>query len=550
MRTKRIIKQFNKNIFLGLSFEEQLEALCCVDAKQKMNLLLDAANGMELVRQLPTQEVFLLAMERGSENTVEILSMASAEQWTGFFDLDSWDRDHFSPERARRWLGVLLENEEDQIFEILQGLNFDLLTLIIKSEVDILSGPEEIEDEDARSDALKRDGGYEIHYRSENVAKLYGKLFTVLQRFDLGFFVYLMEAVRGELYSMLEESVFQQRNSRLLDMGIPEPDKAKMIYAWVDPENFHREKNQKITPQPLVSTVPGFSLLLMRPEGLLAQILEEGLRDELAWEMTSVANKVMVADAVNFEDSTQVKAAISKVQVYLSLALEWGADGDTCLARELLDNCYLEELFRLGFSLTLKLKFRASRIQQNNIIDFLDPISKSCIDALMMHPPQYYEGVGNPLYATIRTFKTLDEVLSVQRWLDKIELQVKLFEKLPHLVLVAKKLDLTSCYPGELQEISLVEIFLTSLANKLLGRDFLPVPIEKNEIPPLHQMVSNSGVLQPRLRQETIKWVETLVPGAGLFAGNCLDIWEEEFCMVNLDEIEPKYLGGLILKLI
>ena len=549
MLSKQMVKHFNKDIFTGLSFEKQLEALCSVEAKQKMNLLIDAANGTDLVRQLPTQEVFLLALELGPENTPEILNMASADQWTGFFDLGSWVGDSFSRENARRWLTLLLENEEDRVFELLRELNFDLLTLIIKSEVDILSGPEEIEDDDTRLETLKRDGGYEINYRSENIAKLYGKLFAVLQRFDLGFFAYLMEAVRGELHSMLEESVYQQRNSRLLDMGIPEPDRSQMIYAWVDPEKFNHPEIKKIPPQPLVSTVPGFSLLMMHPEGVLAQVLEEGLSDDLVWEMTSVANKVMVADSVNFGDPEQLRSVINKVEVYLSLALEWGAKGDTRLARELLDNCYIEELFRLGYSLTLKLKFRASRIQESAIFDFLDPISRPCIDALMLPLPQYYEGVGNPLYATIRPFKNLDEIDSVRRWLDKIELQVKLFDKLPHLLVAVKELDLKSCHPGELREISLVEIFLTSLANRLLGGDFLPVPIKIYEIPNLHQMVSNAGLMRPRLRQETVKWVESLVAGAGPFAGHCLDIWEEEFCMINLNDIDPKYLGGLILKL-
>lgn len=549
MLSKQMVKHFNRDIFIGLSFKEQIEALCCVEAKQKMNLLLDAANGMDLLRQLPTQEVFLLAMELGPENTTEILHMASPDQWTGFFDLGSWVGDSFSRENARHWLTILLDNEEERIFELLIGLNFDLLTLIIKSEVDILSGPEEIEDEDTRLEALKRDGGYEINYRSENVAKLYGKLFAVLQRFDLGFFVYLMEAVRGELHSMLEESVYQQRNSRLLDMGIPEPGRSQLVYAWVDPEKFNHPEIKKIASQPLVSTVPGFSLLLMRPEGVLAQVLEDGLSDDLVWEITSVANKVMVADSADFGDPAQLRSVINKVEVYLSLALEWRAKGDARLARELLDNCYIEELFRLGYSLTLKIKFRASRIHENAIYDFLDPISKSCIDASMLHPPQYSEGVDNPLYATIRPFKNLNEIESVQLWLDKIELQVTLFEKLPHLLVAVKELDLNSCHPGNLQEISLVEIFLTSLANRLLGRDFLPVPIKKEELPHLHQMVSDAGLMRLRLRQETVKWVESLVAGAGPFAGYCLDIWEEEFCMINLNDIDPKYLGGLILKL-
>ncbi|NIQ09843.1 MAG: hypothetical protein GWO23_09235, partial [Gammaproteobacteria bacterium] len=65
--------------------------------------------------------------------------------------------------------------------------------------------------------------------------------------------------------------------------------------------------------------------------------------------------------------------------------------------------------------------------------------------------------------------------------------------------------DLQGCQPAEADELTLVEFFLTSLANKLLGRDFLPAPINEEELAGLHGMVSQSGVLNPRLRDETGK---------------------------------------------
>ena len=94
-----------------------------------------------------------------------------------------------------------------------------------------------------------------------------------------------------------------------------------------------------------------------------------------------------------------------------------------------------------------------------------------------------------------------------------------------------------------------MEFFLTSLSNKIMGRDFLPMPLAEEELAGLHGMVSQSGVLHTGLREETTKWLESLVPGGGDFAGYCLDIWEEEFCSIGFEDIDPRYIGGLIVRL-
>jgi hypothetical protein len=83
----------------------------------------------------------------------------------------------------------------------------------------------------------------------------------------------------------------------------------------------------------------------------------------------------------------------------------------------------------------------------------------------------------------------------------------------------------------------------------LLGREFQPLPIAEEELAGLHGMVSQSGVLNPRLREETVKWLDSLTPGGGDFASYCLDIWEDEFCSVGFEDIDPRFVGGLIVRL-
>ena len=53
----------------------------------------------------------------------------------------------------------------------------------------------------------------------------------------------------------------------------------------------------------------------------------------------------------------------------------------------------------------------------------------------------------------------------------------------------------------------------------------------------------------PRLREETVNWLESLVPGGGDFARYCLDIWQEEFCSIGFEDIDPRFIGGMIVRL-
>ena len=95
-----------KENFSQLSLKQQIHVLCGLDAKEKTRLLFNAHNGSELIANLPTQDIYLLALDRGLENLSELLNLATPEQWTGFIDLDCWNGDTFCPDKARLWLSV------------------------------------------------------------------------------------------------------------------------------------------------------------------------------------------------------------------------------------------------------------------------------------------------------------------------------------------------------------------------------------------------------------------------------------------------------------
>ncbi len=540
-------KEFN-----ALAPEERLEMIRRAQGPQKFRLLLEAADVETLVPQLPAQELYLLIRELGFDETADLIPMVDSEQLTAFIDLDCWRGDQLDGPATLPWLQALLEGTEEQVLHCAQEIDFELLVLFLQKHLQVTSGPESIDDDDARGEALRRDGGYQIVYRDTERGKQVELFLDLLLRHDIAFFRELVEAARWEPAAELEENVYQLRRGRLQDLGFPDPEAAAGVFAWLDPDQFAppREAKRAFASGEERAAAPGFFLAAGGPKGLLAEALAEGIDESTAWELAYLVNKVMAAERVDVGEIREVRAATEAVYYNLNLALEELAWGDPAKAGGLLGSRYLEELFRLGFSLTLRLQSRARALAGSAIGPYLDAPSRALITGLLRSRPALFEGLDRPDRGGHRPFAGRRDLESAASGLTGLELQRALFEgTLPFSLPAPADLDLSGCLPAAATDLTLADFFLTALGNRLLGRPFAPTPLPRRELEQLQGLVCRGGHLQPALRRETTAWLESLLPGAGIFGESCLDLWEEEFCALSVAELDPRYLRGLLVRL-
>jgi hypothetical protein len=236
---------------------------------------------------------------------------------------------------------------------------------------------------------------------------------------------------------------------------------------------------------------------------------------------------------------------------YLNLALEKICGEDSERAIALFDQTYLLPLFRFGFNLTLSLQHRARSLRGSAIGSYLDGPYAALILALAAEKPRYFAGLEEAGRSTeTRIFTSLGEVRRSDQWLDEIEVQRRLFEEhfgfdLP----LPQSPDLSGCQSGEVNQVTLSDLFLTALANRLCDRAFLPLPIPVSELGHLHALITHEGRVAERLRRETLGWLTSLEPQAEAFATFCLEILDEEFCPLDPDHLDPRYIGGLLIDL-
>lgn len=541
-------KEFNL-----LSQKERLEIVRRASGSHKYNLIMEAKDPAALVRKLPTQEVYLLLRERGLDESMELIELLTPAQIGTFIDFDCWQGDQLKPEVVLNWLVLLLETKnEQQVLQLAQSMDFELLVMMLKKFVTVIRGMEAFENEDGLQEAIFRDGGYELGFADSESAKIVGAFLDTLRRLEPEFYPRLMEAVRWESDSMLEEETYQNRCNRLQDLGIPDPFEALKVYTYLDPEQFAGvavAKKEVLSAQADV-VPPGFVMTMSEPGDLLAEVLADNLDEQTCWELTYLLNKVMSADRVDLGETEQIKEEMAEVFHYLNLALQYQAGGDVGAAAKQVKENYLENFFRLGFSLTLQLQRRAKVLLASPLAPYLDGPFRALTDALCQRKPRFFEGLLEINRAGQRPFTTLSDVKLAAEWLDRLEVQRHLFtEQFPFALPEPAALDLSGCMPDDAEDLALSDFFLTALANRLLGRAFVPEPLAADELPGLHALVSEGGQLRPALRQETVQWLESLVPGGGAFADYCLDLWQEEFCTLTPEDIDPRYVGGLIVRL-
>jgi len=534
-------KEFNL-----LEAGERLEIIRLAQGRQKYELLVTATDGPELLRSLPSQDVYLLVKELGIDDVSDLVPMASPEQIASFLDLDGWESDQLQPQALLPWLAALLEGGEDIVLQTLNSLDYELLVLLLQKLAKQVDGPDE-GDEDQ-----PRESHYRIEFHDSEHGKILFALLDVLQRRDPEFYCRLLEGVRWEGRAILEEECYTFRCGRMQDLGFPPPLAALELFAYLAPASFRPADHSKAGVHwgdGESSVAPGFVLTTARPRAMLAEVLTADLPAETAWELTYLLNKVMLANRVELGDLRQVESSLQEVFNYLNLALEHLAGDDVDKAIELFSSVYLQALFQLGFSLTVDLQRRAKRLQVSSIGPYLDGPFRALINALERPRPQFYAGLEEETRGDERPFARQRDLTIAAQWLERLELQRQLFEEIfPFRLPAPDALDLHGCLPDDPADLTLSDFFLTALANRLLGEVFLPTPLAAPRLSELHSLICIDGELSPQLREETLQWLEGQCPGSSGFGEFCLDIWAEEFCTVEKSRLDPRYVGGLMIR--
>jgi hypothetical protein len=463
--------------------------LGAASGSRRLDLILDAPNPGALVRALPADELYFTIREIGLADSIELVQLASAEQFRIFLDLDAWRHGQLEPRRVLPWLRAARSGAPQdtrlatRLARKMAALDQELLFLVLRDAVRVHDlrvndDPEVVSDQAWKTS----DGAYLIEFVVEGTEFVAIRgLLDDLEAEDPFKSSRLLGALAWELPSELEESALRWRQGRLADLGYPSLEEALSWYARPP------ARPAEAPGQP--SRSPGFFLAPLSGRSLLAraaQLLDPADREGLDPQLITAGNAVLVADGIDPVDLDQVRAAVAGARAMVELGLERLAGDDEARAAEVLAATPVKRLFQEGFGRVLELSWRADRLHRGGGAGrrgtpLLDAPLGELLEALASRRPRFHPGIerpreewGTPSVAAMEPRRFLSS-LDLARTAAALDL-------CDGLAALARDLALAPLdAEGEAPRLS--ALYLTALANQRLGRRFEPVPIPARELP-------------------------------------------------------------------
>lgn len=408
--------------------------------KQKLDLILNAPDPEQLVQALPAEELYFALLDIGPDDAAGLVAMALPEQFRHAVDMAAWRGPDEGPRTGEvvHWLKLAREGETDpaRFRQKLWALDVELLGLVLRRQIVVHDLTEEEPPEPAnpglayytsdRRFLLEFAGSAEYASMRELIEDLYAE-----DPFSAG---RLIESIRWEVPTELEESARRWRDGRLRDAGVPEFEEAVSFYA--------RPAGQKAAPAPLASAAQA---LLAPQRPLLETALDLLSGDELERAEESVvyaANAALVANRVSLQDPDEVRDQLAQARATLSLGLDLLSSGDPARAARVLVESPIREVFQAAMGEAYRLQTRArtiaaqARLPQAQSTTVLDEPLESALQALLKPRPLFHEpGQRRP-----RAFGSRADVARAAALLDEADAELALLKALeiPPVVLGAK----------------------------------------------------------------------------------------------------------------
>jgi Family of unknown function (DUF6178) len=370
-------------------------ALAAARGKEKLDVLLSAPDPEGLVQSIPDQDLYLAILEIGPDDAAEIVALSSPSQFRHAVDLAAWPGRDAGPEPASvlRWLRLAREGAghsdraSKRYREKLAGLDPEMLSLTLRRILRVHDLQEESEPQVLETGGTYRtpEGRYLVELLEGTDYAMAKGLLDDLYAEDVLGTTRLLESLRWEVPTELEEAARRWRDGRLRDRGFPDLEEAASFYA--------RPAAAKSAPSPAAGTA-----LVAPVPNLLERALEQlsGDERERAEEgIVYASNAALVANAVRADDFEEVRDTLADARSTLALGLEILSAGDLHRAARVLAERPVRQIFQAGMGEAYRLQARArraaaaARLPQAQTATLLDPPLSDAVDALSRMRPEF-----------------------------------------------------------------------------------------------------------------------------------------------------------------
>jgi hypothetical protein len=326
-------------------------------------------NPRKLVQSLSSGDFFWLVKKVGEEDCLSLLELASEAQWQYLLDLEIWRKDRVDMAHTWAWIKRLQQADSRRLVSWLFGEGEPLASYQLFRSIEVIVGNQEDEVYNLPEGFFSLDGVFHIRVTDSEHREAIENIIRQMAKEDYDRYQALLLSLTGLIPAELEEMMFRLRNVRLAEHGFLPREEAMSVYAPLDPSALSFEKPQVLPgifeDQEIRALVPALPLYHTEAENLLTEatskIDDPVFMDKIRLEFAGLCNQIMSADGLLVPELDVLVRSCQRAARVLNLALERLCGQDLSKAEQVLRTHSFVDLFRVGFGLTLKLKWEAER---------------------------------------------------------------------------------------------------------------------------------------------------------------------------------------------
>lgn len=380
------------NHYEELDFSRQCELINEAHFRDKADLILRSMSPDLLIPSLVSEDFFLVFSEAGKEFKPELLKHASTNQLLFISDFECWKKDQIDSEKFIHWLSDLFESTHKQFRSWLLEVDVEMLVSSLMGFTKVFKTEhlEAIDDYIGNDPYFTIDNLYYICIDSDD-HDIIRQAIEVLYEEKKSLYLQVLEGLICESAYEVTEAAFGWRNQRLALSGFPPKEESIRIFLPIQDwskitrrDGSVQEKvNKNHSPDPNEWRFP---VNLEHDKSFLELALTQvkknngELFDKISSEFVALANKVIICENLDFTKSLTLKQSLLRVRRTLSLALEQLANKQLSQAVNILQEYWIEDIFRQGYTYLDQVKKQAIKIYQESSFedfshfkDFLNP---------------------------------------------------------------------------------------------------------------------------------------------------------------------------------
>ena len=437
----------NKNsINLIQSLAEQRQEILSLQAERALDRILGAPDPTALVHSFPEEDFYFLVHDIGLEDSLEVMSLASDNQWEYMLDIEVWEKDRIEISSVTKWLDFLFRVDAGRFIKWFLGRKTEFIEFYLFKNIEVIIREHDQDPSDFGDGFFTLDDSFYIRFvdyphtseADDNVLETRDKFLTDfitrLAAYDLMTYHKVLLESSSVIPSETEEEDYRLRNVRLAEKGFLPFEQAVGIYQPLKPEDFYRCGKKYIAARSnmdLHLPVPVYTSGMLKEDNLFTNALQAIKTDDVMLqiqaEFAGLANQIIAADQKSIRDRGELRNVVKKVCGHISIGLENLAgdmSADTNQNAALIQKYFLSHIFRVGYTLCLELKWKAEKwrskswFAKNGLsLSFWDEEWVGVLGGLLIKKPLFYDnykttGLFYKDFSSIEDIKKTDKALN------------------------------------------------------------------------------------------------------------------------------------------